>query len=285
MLIYGVLSGLVAMLGWGIGDVFLKKPSEKFHGVNVLFYTHLIMLLFSVPVFIIFLSNNQFSLSLTDALLILILAGVDLFAFLNYFHGLKVGELSVMAPISALYSIVTVILSVIFLNEVLTRLNIVAIGIAIIGIILTSTDLKNIHKIHTSKGIWNAVLSMFGWGVYMFMAGILEERIGWQMTFFLTTAALVIALASYKTVSRVKEKKTINQYWKSFAIAGFLYTIAWLFVNIGISVSLVSIVSVISSMAPAVTVVLAVLFLNEKLVLNQVIGIITILVGLFLISL
>lgn len=273
------------MLGWGIGDVFLKKPSEKFHGVNVLFYTHLIMLLFSVPVFIIFLSNNQFSLSLTDALLILILAGVDLFAFLNYFHGLKVGELSVMAPISALYSIVTVILSVIFLNEVLTRLNIVAIGIAIIGIILTSTDLKNIHKIHTSKGIWNAVLSMFGWGVYMFMAGILEERIGWQMTFFLTTAALVIALASYKTVSRVKEKKTINQYWKSFAIAGFLYTIAWLFVNIGISVSLVSIVSVISSMAPAVTVVLAVLFLNEKLVLNQVIGIITILVGLFLISL
>ena len=70
-----------------------------------------------------------------------------------------------------------------------------------------------------------------------------------------------------------------------FFICGIIYTIAWIIVNYSISAGFVSIVTPISSLSPAVIVILAVIFYKEKLVLNQKIGILTILSGLFLISL
>ena len=57
-----------------------------------------------------------------------------------------------------------------------------------------------------------------------------------------------------------------------------------LFFSIGISVSLVSLVAVISSLYPLIVVILARIFLKEKLFSIQKIGIVAILLGLVLIS-
>ena len=64
-----------------------------------------------------------------------------------------------------------------------------------------------------------------------------------------------------------------------------LYTTAWVAISYGISQDLISIVTPVSSLYPAIVSILAVIFFKEKLVFNQKVGIVTVLTGIFLISL
>lgn len=124
---------------------------------------------------------------------------------------------------------------------------------------------------------------MFGWGIYMFLTGILEKRIGWLQSFYLSIFTLCVLLFIYNVIFPFKQKKLVN-HRKNILIIGFLFTIAWLLVNLGFSLGYVSLVSLITSISTAVTMILGVIFLKEKLVQNQVFGIVIILIGLFLLG-
>jgi len=67
--------------------------------------------------------------------------------------------------------------------------------------------------------------------------------------------------------------------------SGILDVFGLLTYNMGISTEFVSIVAPISSAFPVVTIILAYIFLKERMVLNQKIGAVLILTGLILISL
>ena len=67
-------------------------------------------------------------------------------------------------------------------------------------------------------------------------------------------------------------------------LIGILDMAGVVFYAFGASTELISIVGPISALYPAVTLILARLFIKEKLILIQKIGIISILFGLFLIS-
>jgi len=69
-----------------------------------------------------------------------------------------------------------------------------------------------------------------------------------------------------------------------FIIQPVIVCIGWFAYIYGIGQDLVSIVTPISSLLPGVTVILALIFYKEKLVLNQKLGILGILVGVYLIS-
>ena len=69
------------------------------------------------------------------------------------------------------------------------------------------------------------------------------------------------------------------------AVAGLLDFSAYLAFNFSLNTQYVSVVSAIVATAPAITIGLAYVFLKERVVRNQKLGIIAILVGLVLISL
>ena len=98
----------------------------------------------------------------------------------------------------------------------------------------------------------------------------------------INTLFFVLFVTLRKKVPNIKECKQIFSY--AF-INSIFFGIAWIVLNYGLSLGQVSLVIPISSLSPAITVVLAVIFFKEKLVLNQKLGILTIMLGLFLISL
>lgn len=277
-----ILYSVFAMFGFGIGDILLKKLSSKSDSIQNLFFIQIFSLVFTLPILFYI---GKFNLTLYDIFLLIVAGAFDVLAFMNFLKGIKIGELAIVTPITAANSIITVILSVIFLNETLSSLKIVAIIVAVVGIVLTSTDIKNLHKIHTSKGILNAIAAFFCWGIYVFIIGLFEKRLGWQPTFLLSTFVIVImTFILYFLKGTHKKKKPLKLDIKYLIIIGFLYTLGWFFMNLGFSLNKVSIVSVIISMAPAVTVTGAVIFLKEKLVPNQIVGIGVIMLALALIS-
>lgn len=101
---------------------------------------------------------------------------------------------------------------------------------------------------------------------------------------FLRITAITI-LFSYTKISKSKISTPARLIFIFIAVAGLLDLLGFLAFNFSISTAFLSIVGPVAATYPAVTVVLAYVFLKERVVRNQKIGVIAILVGFALISL
>src|SRR5438093_6362044 len=61
------------------------------------------------------------------------------------YHGLALGPIAVVAPVVASYVVITVVLVVIFLGERLTTAQILAASLVFVGVVLTSTDARQLR--------------------------------------------------------------------------------------------------------------------------------------------
>ena len=293
MLDISIIVGLFAMFSWGIADfmqsVVIRRVGEYKSIVigNALGFLTLIPFLFNENSFKILWSN----------LIILLLAGItQVIAIVNFYKSMKIGEIAIVTPISASYPIVTVSL-MLLLGSKLSFLSIIAIFILIIGIILTSIDIRKIKNLYKTKGVKESLVALLLWGVYFFVMnicgndvdflGINFPKTHYRAMFFYTTVInglFMIAYALYKKGMPNKKDLTKNTIL-FFIITTIIYSVAWLVVTYGITVGNTAIITPISSIYPMITAVLAIIFYKEKLVFNQKIGIFTILLGLILISL
>jgi drug/metabolite transporter (DMT)-like permease len=230
---------------------------------------------------------------------------INSISVLSFLKSFEIGEVSIVGPISSAYSLITAILAFIFLSEELTPTRIFSIVTIIAGIILVSTDIRKIHNLHNVKGVKNAIISMVLWGIYFFMLGYISKYL---IPYYMETYALSELDAKFLAGINIfffsslfnnlfmilipimkKGFMDLNDLKdgfmaKTFLLNSFLFTFAWVAVNYGLANGQVSIVTPVSSLNPAITVVLAMVFLKEKIVLNQKIGLIFVLAGIFFIS-
>ncbi|MBN2367901.1 EamA family transporter [Candidatus Woesearchaeota archaeon] len=296
MLSLGIISGLAAMFGWGIADFLQSIPVRKMGPYKTMFVSNVFAVLLTFPA-IFFLGSLYIS---SSNLALLLLGGIFQVVAIEYFYkSMEIGELSIVSPISASYSIITVFLVVIFLGKELSMLTFLSIVLIVLGIVLTSTDIRKISQLKTVKGVKESLVPLVLWGVYFFFSdlvagnntlyGINFPETNYLVLFFysnLINNLLMLVYVLFLRKGWVSRKDfSGNKVLPVLFISSVFYAIIWLVVNYAISKGFVSIVAPISSLYPVVIVILALLFYKEKLVLNQKIGIATVLAGLFLISL
>ena len=286
--------GLFVMLGWGIADFLQSIPIRKVGTKNTILFTNIVMGLLTLP-FLLFPG----ALDITFAnLVILLIAGIaEVIAIKNFYEGMRIGELAIVMPISASYSMVTVALSYLILGKVLSIMSIVSIAVLITGIVLSSADFRKMRSLHAQKGVKEAVAAFLGWGVIFFLYDVVSEeafifgirsaQTGFLPLFIWSSILIGLSLIAYSLLTGAKLAK--EQILKKdtglvMIFTNVIYTIVWLALTFGISMFGSTIIVPVSSVFPAVGVLLALIFYKEKLVPNQIIGIITILAGLFLIS-
>ncbi len=286
MLSVGIISGLIAMLCWGIGDFLLAVTVRKIGQLKAMFWGNIIGV---VPILLIVIYFfNQLFITINEFLILLGGGAIMLVATLSFYKAYEIGEVSVVTPIATSASLVTVLLAVLLLGEQLTFLNIISIIIISIGIVLVSTDFRKLKHMHTVKGVKEAVITMILWGVHIFIIKILSGTMNLVnisvFSFLVINSYLMLYPLVKKVPIKLKELKK-DRIYLIFIANSFLFLIAWVAFNYGIKHDLVSLVAPVSSLSPAITVILALIFYKEKLVLNQKLGILTVLIGLFLISL
>jgi len=292
-----VIAGIVAMVSWGIAD-FMQSYSVRNIGTYKLLYLgNILWTAFFIP-FVFFVELN---IEFSNLIILCVASALQVFALSSFFESMKIGDVSVVAPISGSYSLITISLLIFFLGKTITQTIGFVIFLLIIGIVLTSTDLKKIKKIHTTKGIKEALIALVLWGIYFFVLEIVTkdttlifyfpETKGITVFFYsgitmgISTIIYSLYKKGYMKFSDLKNTKKIKKKTLFFIFsAQFIYLIAWLVVNYAISIGETSIITAISSLFPAITVVLAQIVYKEKLVLNQKLGLLIILVGLFFIG-
>jgi len=281
----GIIFGIVAMLGWGIADFFVANAVRKSRVTQALLWINMISFFILFTIFLLFFRLPALPMGTIVFLLITsLLAFISIMAF---YKGLQVGNVSVVSPVSASATVITVILSVLILKESINSLQAAAIAITISGAVLASFKLHDLMKLklkNFSRGIEYALVAMFGWGVLFILIDKLIEDLGWFLPFFFLIMIEIFYLLVYSAFT----KRSMNFPKNVFVfiiLSSIFETTAFLSFGFGISMGQIAVVSPIAFAFPVVTTILARIFFREILETNQKIGIAAVLLGLVLLAL
>lgn len=282
----GIIFAIVTMLSWGVADFLAKKAIDRIGYTRSLLINQSIAL---GPIFvyaILFFNIPEISASLI--LITIATAFLGLVGYLSFYKGLQKGNISVVSPITSSWAVITTLLAIVIFGETLSSLQIVGVLGIFIGIFLTSTNLKEFKKSirqGTSNGVLEAIIAMVAWGLTFFLVKPIVDAAGPVMAVLFLRAIMLVFLFSWVRVSRTKIGIPTKLIFLFLIGSGLLDVFGFVTYNIGITTEFLSVVSPIVAIFPAVTIMLAYVFLKERLVNNQKIGIVAILAGLVLISL
>jgi len=133
-----LVSSLIAMVCWGIWGLLMKLAAKHFSWNQIFIITSIVTVIASLTVFVLFRPVvNVHSPGFSYALLAGLVGSVALVAF-NY--AIEAGKSIIVVPLSALYPVVTIILSFLVLHEEISLLKAVGIALGLAAILLVSID-------------------------------------------------------------------------------------------------------------------------------------------------
>lgn len=276
-----LLFGVGAALGWGIGDYAGALSSRR---IGVL-WTSLGMQILGTALYATGLAAiGQFP-TITAAAVpwAIALAAIGSSALFVFYKALALGPIAVVSPISASYAAVTVILVVAFLGERLSAAQIVAISVTFVGIVLASSDFRAIMRTlgRPLPGIRLAFVATLGFGLYgAALAAATREHDGLELVLLARIAsAVLLAAAVVATRAAVPTDRRPGTLGLLLLI-GIFDTAANVSFVLGVEAGYASIVATGSGLYPVLPAFLAILFLGERLVPNQYLGIAITVAGL-----
>lgn len=154
---FGILFALFTLFLWGGGDFLIQRMTRQIGNWETVFLIGLFGTILLTP----FVYQDVVRY-LSAASIIAVLAVASIFglvASLFDFESLKKGKIAAVEPILALEIPTVAVLSLIFLKEVLSLLELFLIAVIIIGLVLVSLRERN-FKLLRSKGLEKGVILM-----------------------------------------------------------------------------------------------------------------------------
>ena len=293
---FGLLTGLGAALSWGTMDIATALASRRIGSLRVTAAIQLVCSVFLVVAAIIARSTfptDPRALA-TAALLGLIGAG----AYASYFNGLRIGPISVVSGMVAAYGGLTVVLSVVLRGESLTGLQALGATIATIGVILTGVAFDGLRGTRfAGPGVVFAVIALVLFATMAITMDIALESADWIQVLLVSrlvivavsiAAIIALAVAGGRAPGRsgiVAVPIPFRRVGAMLLVAGALDAAGLVAFAIGLSSAPTWMVGLASSFGPAVTILVAVAFLGERLKRIQWFGLIGVAIGMVAIGL
>lgn len=270
---------LLAALSWAIGNVLAKKGLEN---VSPL-WNNLLFNFFGLVVWLPFaLVASNFQVTT----LTLPVAGTLLLtfsAYYLYFYTLTKGELALTGTVIATYPVATIILSSIFFGEKLSLFQMLGIIIVIVGSILVALPERNLPKnVQNYSWLRYGIITSLLIGIGDFIAKYSVNQLGsYSYLFYAPLFLIILSIINFILDKKNRSLPKINKknLWPTF-IGGLLLSLGNIFFFLAYGVGNASLVAPISSVYPALMVVLAVIFLKEKITKKQILGITLIVLGI-----
>jgi drug/metabolite transporter (DMT)-like permease len=292
----GVVLGLASAWCWGSADFAARFTSRRVGAYRALFF----MQFFGFILLGVYLKwSGGFSRGVAPGWQPWALAAsaglLNVAASLALYHSFEVGTLSIVGPVSSSYPALTVALSL-FSGERIHLLQGIGLAVTLAGVIFASTSFSILkaktnqaggaESAHLSKGVGWAIAAALGFGVMFWFLGYhVLPVVAAPVSVWVMRLTSIVALGLVALPARQSLKLPSGLVWWGLFAAGILDTSAFLANNAGLQLGQVSVVSVLASLYGAVTVLLAWIFLRERLEISQWCGIAMIFAGIVLVSL
>jgi len=285
-----VIYGLLAAIGWGTTDFLAAVSGRRLGSLPALAVSQLVGIVLATALFLV---NGQGVASLHGLVWFLIANGViAMVAYSLHYRALELGPVAVVSPVGAGYAVVGFGLAVLLLpDETPDPVAILGGIVTIVGVFLVSANLPALRAgLHERPpGLWWAVGSAVGFGVAGFILGVIaKDSNDWIATLFTTRVVLVLAyipllVARRRTFHKVAGATAIA--YVAAAAAGAFDLMGVASYSAGATRGFLSVVLAASAVFPVIAVALSVVFLKERLVVNQYVGIAVVIGGLLLLAL
>jgi drug/metabolite transporter (DMT)-like permease len=261
-----VAFGLFASLSWGVSDFSGGVATKKVALIGVVAVSHLVGLLLLIALAI---GSNEPIPPIEDVVWGALAGLAGLVGVGAFYHALAVGRMGIAAPTAAVLSAALVAGFGILLEGLPTPSKIIGfcLGIASIGLVSYSHSER-----HETSGLSFAALAGVGIAVFL----ILLARVGAGSLFWplvvarIVSSTLMFAVALKSHQNWIPRGRTL---WSVVILAGLLDVTGNAFFIMSRQAGRLDIAAILSSLYPAVTVVLARLVLKEHVSRLQAIGI------------
>jgi len=220
-----------------------------------------------------------------------VLAGcINATSCLALYRAFEIGKMAVVAPLSASYPALTLALSW-MTGDRLSLMRITGILCTLVGVVVVAggektPDENDVAAVERSgKGTGWAIFASVGFAVLFWLLGIrIIPRVGAVQTVWMIRLTSMLLAAAVILVAKQPLRLPRGEVrWMVLGMGAF-DTGAFVLSNLGMKMEQVAVISVLGSLYGAVTVGLAAIFVREHVSRWQWMGIVTIFVGIFLIS-
>ncbi|MBI5944056.1 MAG: EamA family transporter [Chloroflexi bacterium] len=266
-----ILFGLGAALGWGAGDFTGGLASRKTGAYRAVFYSEVIGVILLLVV--VWISGEPVP-NRRVWLLAMLAGALGTIGLMLLYHSMTLGLMSIATPVSALLAASLPVLVGIFREGFPETLTILGFGFALFAVWMISQGEGGVTNIiaHLSD-LKLPLLAGIGFGSYFVL---MHEATSTGATIWPMVASRsggMILITVYMLLTRASWKVEDTSAWPMLTINGVLDVSGNVFFILAGQAGRLDVAAVLSSLFPGATVMLAWIFLKERLTHNQWIGI------------
>lgn len=282
--IQSILAGLGGMFGWGLYDFFGGLFSKSIGNFRTFFWSQLAGLGFITLLGVVFSANLNIPLGIVA--LIPVASILYAVAYLLFFKGFELGNVSIISATMNLWAVFTMLFAFIILGQRLSSFQFVGVLMILVGVALVSLkwdDIKN-QNINLLSGVRETVLAALLFGIFWIFSEVISEDIGWVSTTLFVKVGIVLFMLLFSTLIKreLRVSQTSPKIMATILFAGVIEAAALAVVNWGLTIGDAILVTPISSALSIVTIAMAVVFLKEKITTTQGIGMAIVITGIVL---
>jgi uncharacterized membrane protein len=271
---------IAASLSWSVGQIISKKSLDHLTPLTYNLLTTVLGLV-GYLAFAFFLGIRGSGFSLTSFLILTFVTST----YLLYFYVTSMADISLVGTIWACYPITTMLFSVLFLGERVTPLQVFFVLIILFGVALIGLPQK-LKGMKFELWFWLAVFCAGLVGFSDFLVKVVIGRVpmgDYYLIYALSGIPGMLLAFLLDKKGRVLPNLS-KSLWLFASVGGLLFVLGNIFFFMSFSKGPASLVAPVSSSYQAITVLLAIIFLKEKIRKVQALGVALAVLGIILIG-
>lgn len=283
---FGITAAIYSSFFLGIGQAALKKSYRELEPSVAFFLDSLFGLVIWIPLAFYFGVNfSHFYEVLGFAILSAILSEA------LYFFALSKGQLSITGVLIGSYPVYTIVLSYLLNSERLSTTQLLFVGLTISGTLATDLPSKfSLRELKKTGAIFWPIIAALGIGLSDTLSkGILDKTADFTFLFALALVQIPVALGYMKiekqnALESIKGAVNNPSHYKHALIGSFFAVLGTGLLWVSFANTLASIASPITATSGVIVVLLAVVFMDERITLKSIIAMILVFIGVMGIS-
>ena len=268
---------LGASLAWGVGDFLAGVKSRSLHVLTVLAISQAA----GFAAVLLWLAVSGNSLPSGTAALSAVAAGIGgCFGLGALYRGMAVGAMGIVAPVSAVSAVIPFTVGVVS-GERPGALQLAGILVALGGVALASREPAE-RGGGRAAGVGLALVAALGFGLYfVFLDRAADESVPWAVATARGTSSLIAVAVALGVGASLRPGRT---HLAALVAVGLCDVGANILFGLASTRGFLSVVAVLASLYPIVTVGLAALLLHERIAPSQRAGVAGALAGAAMIT-
>lgn len=277
-----ILLGIGGMFGWGIYDFLGGVFSKQIGSFKSLFWSQLAGLV--AILLLAFALKTEANIPIWSLVLSPLASIVYSAGYLFFFKGFEKGNVSIVAATMNLWAVFTMGFAFVWMGQRLTPTQTLGVLMIISGATMASIDWGRLRtqRLQLSLGVKEAICGAFFFGIFWNISEIISEEIGWLLTTLLVKLGIAIFLFLFSGAAKqeIGLAHSSTKTKQAILLMGLIEVGAVSLVNYGLTIGDAILITPIASALSIVTIILAVLFLKDKIAKLQGAGVLMAIVGI-----